>query len=73
MSAVVLVILYILCTVVREILEPRLMGINLELMNFICLWQPSSALPFSVFQAFLLGPLGMVMILEILKQMEELL
>lgn len=73
MSAVVLVILYILCTVVREILEPRLMGDKLGINEFYMLMATFIGIALFGVSGILLGPLGMVMILEILKQMEELL
>lgn len=70
--AVVLVILYILATVVREALEPRLMGDKLGINEFYMLMATFIGLALFGFSGIFLGPLGMVMILEILKQIENI-
>ena len=66
-NAVVLAILYILCTVIREILEPRLMGDKLGINEFYMLM--STFVGFALFGVWgiFLGPLWMIMTLEILK------
>ena len=71
-SAAVLVLLYILCTVVREVLEPRLMGDKLGINEFYMLMATFIGLALFGVSGIFLGPLGMVMILEILKQLEGL-
>lgn len=67
---VILIILYILCTLVREFLEPRLMGNNLGINEFYMLMATFTGLSLFGVWGIFLGPLGMVMILEILRQLE---
>lgn len=69
---IVLIILYILSTIVREILEPRLMGDRLGINEFYMLMATFIGIALFGIYGIFLGPLGMVMILEILRQMEDL-
>ena len=69
-DAAVLVILYVLCTVVRELLEPRLMGEKLGINEFYMLMATFTGLALFGVSGIFLGPAGMVMIIEILKQLE---
>ncbi len=71
-KAAVLVILYVLATIVREVLEPRLMGNKLGINEFYMLMATFTGLALFGVWGIFLGPLGMVMILEILKQLEDL-
>lgn len=71
-KAAILVILYVLATVVREVLEPRLMGTKLGINEFYMLMATFTGLALFGVWGIFLGPLGMVMILEILKQLEDL-
>lgn len=68
--SIVLVVLYILCTLIREFLEPRLMGSNLGINEFYMLMATFTGLSLFGVWGIFLGPLGMVMILEILRQLE---
>jgi len=71
-NAVILVILYGISTVIREVLEPRLMGDKLGINEFYMLMATFIGIALFGVWGIFLGPLGMIMILEILKQMEDL-
>jgi len=63
---------YIVCTIIREFLEPRLMGDKLGINEFYMLMATFIGISLFGVWGIILGPLGMVMILEILSQVEEL-
>lgn len=71
-GAIVLVVLYALCTIIREFLEPRLMGDKLGINEFYMLMATFIGIALFGVWGIFLGPLGMIMILEILNQMEDL-
>lgn len=71
-GAAVLVVLYALCTVIREFLEPRLMGDKLGINEFYMLMATFIGIALFGVWGIFLGPLGMIMILEVLRQMEDL-
>ncbi len=71
-NAVILVVLYGICTIIREVLEPRLMGDKLGINEFYMLMATFIGITLFGVWGIFLGPLGMIMILEILKQMEDL-
>ncbi len=71
-QAVILIILYGICTVIREVLEPRLMGDKLGINEFYMLMATFIGISLFGVWGIFLGPLGMIMILEILRQMEDL-
>lgn len=66
-NAVILVVLYILCTVIREILEPRLMGDKLGINEFYMLMTTFVGLALFGVWGIFLGPLWLIMTMEILK------
>lgn len=71
-GAAILLLLYGLCTVIREFLEPRLMGDKLGINEFYMLMATFIGIALFGVWGIFLGPLGMIMILEILNQMEDL-
>ena len=70
-NAVVLLVLYGICTIIREVLEPRLMGDKLGINEFYMLMATFMGITLFGVWGIFLGPVGMIMILEILKQMED--
>lgn len=61
-----LLVLYLLCTCLREVLEPKLMGDGLGINPFFMLMATFVGLSLFGLWGILLGPLGLVIILEIL-------
>lgn len=70
-KAVVIIILYALCALIREILEARLMGSKLGVNEFYILMATFVGMALFGLWGIILGPLGLVLIIEILNQIDD--
>ena len=71
-KAVVIIILYAFCALIREILEARLMGSKLGVNEFYILMATFVGMTLFGLWGIILGPLGLVLIIEILNQIDDL-
>lgn len=68
---VILAVIYGLCAVVREVLEARLMGSRLGINEFYMLAVTFIGMKLFGISGIILGPVGLILILEILTQMKK--
>lgn len=68
--AAVLIVLFALTTLIREFLEARLMGKRLGINEFYMLMATFIGINLFGIWGIILGPLGMIMILEVLNQID---
>jgi len=71
-KAAVIIILYALCALLREVLEARLMGSKLGINEFYILMATFVGLTLFGLWGIILGPLGLILIIEILNQIDDL-
>jgi len=69
-KAAVILILYTLCALIREVLEARLMGSKLGVNEFYILMATFVGMTLFGLWGIILGPLGLVLIIEILNQID---
>lgn len=69
--AAALGIIYALCAVVREVLEARLMGNSLGVNEFYMMAATFIGLNLFGIGGIILGPLGLILILELLRQLKK--
>lgn len=68
---IILAVIYGLCAVVREVLEARLMGSRLGINEFYMLAVTFIGMKLFGISGIILGPVGLILILEILTQMKK--
>ncbi len=67
-SAAVLLTLYLICQIVRQFLEPKLLGNRIGIKPVFTLMSIYAGLQLFGFTGFFLGPLGMIIIVTIVKE-----
>jgi sporulation integral membrane protein YtvI len=70
-SAAVLMTLYLGCQILRQFIEPKLLGNRIGIKPVYTFMSMYVGLKLFGFAGFLLGPLGLVIILAIIKESEE--
>lgn len=68
---VILAVIYGLCTVVREVLEARLMGSRLGINEFYMMAVTFIGMKLFGISGIILGPVGLILILELLSQLKK--
>ncbi len=68
---VILAVIYGLCTVVREVLEAKLMGSRLGINEFYMMAVTFIGMKLFGISGIILGPVGLILILELLSQLKK--
>lgn len=69
--AAILITIYLICQVVREVLEPRLIGNRIGIKPIFTLMSMYAGLKLFSIAGFVLGPVGLIIIISIVKVVNE--
>ncbi|MDF2540936.1 MAG: putative rane protein [Herbinix sp.] len=70
-AAAILLTIFLLCQIIREVLEPRLIGNRIGIKPIFTLMSIYIGLQLFSFAGFFLGPIGLIMIITIVKAIYE--
>ena len=70
-AALILAVVYALCAALREVLEAKLMGNSMGVNEFYMLAATFIGMNLFGLWGIILGPVGLVLILELLRQLKE--
>src|SRR5690606_32935330 len=70
-AAAILITVYLLCQIIREIVEPKLIGNRIGIRPLYTLMSMYVGLKLFGIAGFILGPVGLIIIIAIIKSLNE--